>query len=165
MTEKTPEKLSISRPEILSVLDSISLFGGLDADQLGELIALLGQVSYRSGEEIFTRGAQPSHIYIVWKGRVRLDFGVSDHPLAKLHFDPGACFGETSVIGIQPHVASAIADGPTQLLVLSRSALLNLYETDTKLFALLVMNIAREAARRLHEADKLMSDFSGSIGE
>ena len=43
-------------------------------------------------------------------GRVRLDFGMPDHPLAQLHFEAGECFGETSVIGIQPHIASALAD-------------------------------------------------------
>jgi len=36
---------------------------------------------------------------------------------------------------------------------------MNLYETDTYLFAILVLNIAREAAPRLHEADKRMSEF------
>lgn len=156
MTEKTPLPLTVSDEEILSVLDQISLFGGLDQKQIDTLLSVMGQVSYSENEEIFVRGTQPSHIYIVLSGSVKLDFGVRDHPLAKLHFDAGACFGETSVIGIQPHVASAIADQTTELLVLSREALMGLYETDTNLFALLILNIARESARRLHNTDKWM---------
>lgn len=161
MTEKTPQPLSISVTEIRSILDQISLFGGLNEAQIGSLLSLMGQVSYLSGEEIFSRGAQPSHIYIVLRGQVKLDFGVPKHPLENLHFDIGACFGETSVIGIQPHVASAITAEPTELLVLSREALMSLYESDTNLFAMLVLNIAREAARRLHDTDKWMA----GIGE
>ena len=160
MTEKEPQALGIPREEILRILDKITLFGGLDDSQLDTLLNLVGQVNYGTGELIFSRGAQPSHIYIVLKGRVRLDFGVPDHPLAQLHFDAGDCFGETSAIGIQPHVASAIADLPTELLVLSRKALLNLYETHTALFGLLVLNIAREAARRLHNTDRWISELS-----
>jgi CRP/FNR family cyclic AMP-dependent transcriptional regulator len=163
MTEKPPLPLTASHEEILPVFDKISLFGGLDKVQTSGLLSLMGQVSYSEDEEIFLRGAQPSHIYIVVSGRVRLDFGVPDHPLAELHFDAGDCFGETSVIGIQPHVASAIADQATQLLVLSREALMSLYATDTNLFALLVLNIAREAARRLHEADKRLSEFPAKL--
>lgn len=161
MTEKPPQPLSFFYAEILPVLSKISLFGGLNEQQVKELLPLIGQVSYQPEEEIFFRGAQPSHIYIVMSGRVKLDFGASDHPLAKLHFNAGDCFGETSVIGIQPHVASAIADEVTQLLVLSRAALMSLYERDTQLFALLILNIAREAARRLHNTDKWMAGEEG----
>jgi len=94
MVEKTPLPLTALHEEILQVFDKISLFGGLDKVQTSSLLSLEGQVSYSENEVIFVRGAQPSHIYIVLNGRVRLDFGATDHPLADLHFDAGACFGE-----------------------------------------------------------------------
>lgn len=161
MTEKAPQPLSISHEEILPLLDKISLFGGLNEKQIAYLLSVMGQVSYDANEEIFARGTQPSHIYIVFSGSVRLDFGAPNHPLKDLRFDAGACFGETSVIGIQPHVASAIADQPSELLVLSREMLMGLYESEIQLFALLVLNIARESARRLHNTDKWMMGSPG----
>jgi CRP-like cAMP-binding protein len=154
MTEKLPQALTAAREDILRIVDQISLFGGLEPAQLDRLLDLMGEVDYAANEQIFAIGDQPSHIYIVLEGRVRLDFGNPAHPLTDIHFDVGACFGETSVIGIQPHSASAISDASTRLVVLSRAALLNLFQSDTALFALLVLNIAREAARRLHATDQ-----------
>lgn len=159
MTEKQPRELDVSREDILAVIDSISLFGGLTPEQLDEIIRLIGTCSYRTGEQIFARGDQPSHIYIVFSGSVRLDFETKHHPLSGLVFNQGECFGETSVIGIQPHSASAFAEQNTQLLVIARDVLLALYQDNLPLFGILVLNIAREAARRLHTTDQWFSEY------
>ncbi len=102
MTEKIPQAVTPEPAQFAVLLKHISLLGGLDASQVQKLCSLLQQVEYLDGEQIFRRGDQPSHIYIVQSGRVRIDFGRPDHPLSDIHFDAGECFGETSVIGIQP---------------------------------------------------------------
>ncbi len=55
--------------------------------------------------------------------------------------------------------ADAIAEGEVRLWVLSREALLNLFETDVPLFSLLVLNISREATRRLHATDQWFTRY------
>ena len=110
----------------------------------------LEEVSYSSGDHIFEQGSEPSHIYIIRTGQVKLVAGDSNTSLELIEFEPGDCFGETSVIGIVPHEASAVSAGGTELLILSRKALLNFYKTDLELFSLLILNIAREACRRLY---------------
>lgn len=62
-------------------------------------------------------------------------------------------------MGLQPHGATAIAMGKTELIVLSRSALLSIYESDLELFSILILNIAREVARRLHGSEKIMLHY------
>ena len=71
----------------------------------------------------------------------------------------GECFGETSVIGIQPHFSSAVADRTTELIVLERKVLLNIFESDKELFGLLILNIARETSRRLRKSEEELANY------
>ncbi|NQV31473.1 MAG: cyclic nucleotide-binding domain-containing protein, partial [Phycisphaeraceae bacterium] len=119
----------------------------------------LEEVSYHSGDHIFEQGSEPSHIYIIRRGQVKLVAGDANTSLELIEFEPGDCFGETSVIGIVPHAASAVSAGNTELLILSRKALLNFYKTDLELFSLLIMNIAREACRRLSQTDEILLHY------
>lgn len=145
--------------DILPILNEISIFAGLSQTQLHMLIRLLKRVFYKTGERIFSEGEQPSYIYIVRSGCVKLAVGVDQAPLELMVFAEGACFGETSVIGIQPHAATTVAAEDTELIVLSRDALLSLLKSDLELFSILILNIAREACRRLHKTDEILLHY------
>ena len=80
-------------------------------------------------------------------------------PLELIVVEEGQCFGETSVIGIQPHAATAVTTEDTELIVLSRNALLSLLKTDLELFSILILNIAREACRRLYKTDEILLHY------
>lgn len=145
--------------EVRPLISKISVFAGLSNEQLDVLFQNLHKVYYQAGEKIFEEGTPPSHIYIVKSGKVKLAINVEDTPLELVVFEEGRCFGETSVIGIQPHSATAIAMEPTELIVLSRSALLSLLKSDLELFSMLILNIAREACRRLHKTDETLLHY------
>ena len=145
--------------EVLAMLNEISIFAGLDETQLNTLFSELEEVSYGHGDVIFEQGSEPSHIYIIRQGQVKLAVGDDSTDLELIEFEPGDCFGETSVIGIVAHAASAVAKGDTELLLLSRKALLNFYKTDLNLFTLLIMNIAREACRRLSHTEEILLHY------
>jgi len=124
------------------------------------LFKLLRRVSYKAGEVVFFQGAEPSHIYIIQSGRIKLVVGKDDTLFELVVFGQGDCFGETSVIGIQPHVATATATEDTELIVLSRQALLSIYKQDLELYSILLLNIAREACRRLHHSDEVLLHYA-----
>lgn len=145
--------------EVLAMLNEISIFAGLDESQLEGLFQELEEASFDPDDKVFEQGSEPSHIYIVRKGQVKLVVGDGQTALELIAFDPGDCFGETAVIGIVPHSASAVAVGQTELLILSRKALLNFYKTDLDLFTLLMMNIAREACRRLSHTEEILLHY------
>jgi len=144
---------------VLEILNRIAIFAGLSQKQLYSLFGLLKQVSYKSQEIIFRQGQHPSHIYIVESGSVKLVVYKDDVPLELAMFDKGSCFGESSVIGIQPHAATAIASVDTSLIVLSRDSLLAIYKSDLELFSILILNIAREISRRLHSSDEVLFHY------
>ena len=145
--------------DILPILNKISIFAGFSDKQLYTLFRLLEKAYYKAGQNIFSEGQQPSHIYIVRSGSVKLIVNAEQTPLELVVFEEGQCFGETSVIGIQPHAATAISVKDTELIVLSRNSLLSLFKIDLELFSILILNIAREACRRLHRTDEILMHY------
>jgi len=145
--------------EVRAILRKITILAGLTEQQLCRVLELLDKVTYQAGEYVFEQGQQPSHIYIIKSGRVKLVAQEEDTNLELIVFEQGKCFGESSIIGIQPHAATAIAIEPSELMVLSRNALLSLYKTDLELFSILILNIAREACRRLHSTDEVLLHY------
>ena len=144
---------------ILPILSNISILAGLSRDQLDSLFKLMEKATYRKGETVFRQGKQPTHIHIVKSGSVRLVVSKDDTPFELVIFGQGQCFGESSVIGIQPHAATAFAIEDTELVVLSRTALMSLYDSDIHLFSTLMLNIARESCRRLHTSSETMLHY------
>jgi CRP-like cAMP-binding protein len=146
--------------KVLPILNKIAIFGGLDDKQLYTVFHLLEVEYYKKGEFIFRQGDAPSHIRIVRSGKVHIVENVDDTPLELFEFNPGDCFGETSVIAIHLHTASALAIEDTELLVVPRDKLFGLYDADPKLFGMLMMNIAREACRRLNKTEEVMLHYA-----
>jgi len=145
--------------DVRPILKEITVFGGLSEEQLRAVLKLLRCVSYKANETVFRQGEEPSHIYIIRQGEVKIIVSRFDEPLEIASFKTGQCFGETSVIGIQSHSASAYAVTDTELIVLERNALFSLFESDKELFGLLVLNIARETCRRLHRTDQILLNY------
>ncbi len=157
-SDKHSERL-LDIENVLPILNKISIFAGLSDKQLYTVFRELERVSYEDGALIFEQGSEPSHIYIIQEGMVKLMVGDEHTSLELIELMVGACFGETAVIGILPHAASAVAVGQTELVVLSRHALLVLYKADLELYSLLILNIAREACRRLYQTDHILLHY------
>ena len=151
--------LITEKKDIIPILSDISIFGALSEEQLHFVSKLLKKVHYSSGEYIFRQNTEPSHIYIIRSGEVKIIADVDDTPLEIIALGIGRCFGETSVIGISPHSANAVAVKDTELIVLSRESLLSIFDSDKALFGLLILNIAREACRRLHKTDEILLHY------
>ncbi|MHC4873805.1 MAG: cyclic nucleotide-binding domain-containing protein [Planctomycetota bacterium] len=159
MSDHDPLEPLLDVEEVVPILNKIAVFGGLNDRQLADIFKLLQKTKYAKGSFVFEKGDSPSHIYIVLSGRVELLLEAGGKFLAKNIFEKGDCFGETAVIGIQKHTASAVALEETKLIVLPRKALFNIWETDKELFGMLVLNIAREACRRLNQADETLLHY------
>ena len=114
--DKEPRRFS-HVDDVMAILNQISIFAGLNDCQLYAIFQELEEVSYSQDEFIFEQGTEPSHIYIILKGAVKLTVGQDSTSLELIEFRPGDCFGETSVIGIVPHEASAVAACDVELLV------------------------------------------------
>jgi CRP-like cAMP-binding protein len=145
---------------VLPVLNKIAILGGLDDNQLYTVFRMLEVEHHGTGEFIFRQGDNPSHIRIIRSGRVRIVEDVDGTPMEFFEFGTGDCFGEASVIAMHAHTASAIAVEDTELLVIPHGKLFGLYDSDPKLFGMLVLNIAREVCRRLNKTEDIMLHYA-----
>jgi len=155
------EPLPLLEPDkVRAIVNQISLLGGLNEAQLKTILDELRTLYYKKDDVIFKQNSLPTFIYIVLNGQVKTFSDYKGTILELLVVDPGQCFGETSMIGIQPHSVTAVALENCELLVLSRDAMLSLFEKDKELYSMLLLNIAREAARNLRDSREHFIEYA-----
>lgn len=148
--------------KIRPILSDISLLGGLTDAQLETVFAELRTLQFKKDDTIFKQNEQPTYIYIVLSGRVKIVSSYKDTTLELFEVGPGQCFGETALIGIQPHSASAIALQDCEIIVISRDALQSIYDQDKELYSMLVLNIARETSRLLRSSRERFVEYAST---
>ncbi|MBN1980028.1 MAG: cyclic nucleotide-binding domain-containing protein [Chitinivibrionales bacterium] len=150
------ETPSINDAHVRSLLTTVTIFSGISNENLQFIYDHCSLVSKKSGELIVEEGTDATDIYIVLSGAVKIVLNLQEDPLEIIEIGPGNCIGEASVIGIQRHSATAVVSDDCLLLVISRTALLEIYNTNKDVFSLLILNIARELARRLYHSDQVL---------
>lgn len=149
----------LNKEKILSLSHKISLFGGLTDEQLDLVLDHCRGAKYSAEEVIYLQDSNPTYIYIVIQGRIKL---LRNFPSGSLEMGSpgqGHSFGEASLIGIESHGATAVAGEESELLVLSGETLRTLWHKDKSLYAMLMMNIARELGKRLHKAESTLFHY------
>jgi CRP-like cAMP-binding protein len=141
---------------IAPLLSDVSMFGGITEAQQNEIINRLEIGTFKRGETIFQAGDDPKHIYIVKSGLVALFISDGEMNVEKKRLGKGECFGHVALISVNKHNVSAVAVVESDILVFSKELLHDLHQEDSELFSLLVLNIARELARRLQFTDDLL---------
>jgi CRP/FNR family cyclic AMP-dependent transcriptional regulator len=116
----------------LAILSQSTLFGPLPPDML-ERLATAGDVhTYRTGEQVFSKGDPGNHLFVIGKGRIKIASRAPDGRETVLNLlGPGAAFGEVAVIEGGLRTADAEAAEPAQLLLLRRAPMLTALATDT----------------------------------
>jgi CRP/FNR family transcriptional regulator, cyclic AMP receptor protein len=160
MSSSKPYLPLLDIENVLPILNKISILGGLNDRQIYTIFRKMESVSYRAGETIFEQGDKPSHIYIIRRGGVKMVAEADGTPMELVEYGEGQCFGETAAIGILPHSATALVVRDADLIVLSGRAIHELYREDSALFGILILNIAREACRRLHKTDEILLHYA-----
>jgi len=142
-----------------SLIDEISLFGGIDRAIVDRIIPRCEVVTKCEGELLYHENDPASEIYIILTGRIKLVNNLEENPYELIELYPGHSLGETSVIGIEPHGSTALVTEDATLMVLSRAVLNQLHREEPEVFTVLILNIARELARRLHRNRKTLADI------
>ena len=138
------------------IISKVRIFGGVTDAQLGVILRRLELWILQAGEVVFRKGDEPMHIYIVKSGKIDLQLSEKDVIIHKHALQLGECFGEASLMSMHKHTSTASAAVDSEIMVLSRKVLIDLKHEDVELFALLMMNLARELARRLYITDQML---------
>ncbi len=145
--------------QLLTILQKVTIFSGFSEMQIRDVCDKCSIIDAEIGDILLEEKMPATEIFILLIGKVSIVLNLKEDPLEVIEFGPGNCIGEASVIGIQEHSASAVVMENATLLVLSRQVLMGLFENDKGLFALLILNIARELARRLYRTDQILFHY------
>jgi CRP-like cAMP-binding protein len=147
-----------------TMLREIGLFGALSDEVLAHLARTLKPLSLGSGDLVFREGEPAHEMYVLLEGEVevlRRSRAGRDHRIALL--GPNDCFGEMSVVDMQPRSATVRAVAPSRVLRMSTEDMDGLYRHDLKSYALITLNIARDLSRRLRVTDGILADFTVTV--
>lgn len=139
-------------------LQNLAVFGGLSDSAMDRVIAHLRRRSLPAESEIVAEGAFAREMFVVEDGEVEVLVRREAQELVLAVLRRGACFGEMSLLDIQPRSATVRTRSPATLLVLGYRDVQAIQAADPEAFTMLVMNTAREVSRRLRLANQLLVD-------
>ena len=110
--------MSTSPPEVAQC----PIFQDLAPHELGQVVELLEDVSFKAGEVILREGHSTQHLWIIVRGRCEVAKSAKDGSQRQLAIlEPGSVFGEMSFFRSAPHSASVRAVSDGKALRLSRN--------------------------------------------
>jgi CRP-like cAMP-binding protein len=150
-------------PVTIAQLREVGLFGALSDEFLEHLVSTLTVQRILPGDAIFREGDPAREMYVVLDGEIEvLKKSRRGRETRVAILGPNDCFGEMSIIDMQPRSATVRALGPARLLRISTEEMDALYRHDLKSYTLIVLNIARDLSRRLRVTDGLLADFTAT---
>ena len=167
MSSVKPPPPQRSEPPITNAqLRDVGLFGALSDEFLAHLVTTLTVLRIGPGENIFKEGDPAREMYVVLDGEIEvLKKSRRGRETRVAILGPNDCFGEMSIIDMQPRSATVRALGPARLLRITTEEMDALYRHDLKSYTLIVLNIARDLSRRLRVTDGLLADFTATVIE
>ncbi len=111
----------------MEVLAENPFFRGLTREQSDLLIPLFTPFSVPGGSVIFGQGDEATHLYVIQRGSVTIQYKPYDGPMITLsHLEIGEIFGWSSVLGAPSYTSDAISITYVEALRLRGSDLLQL---------------------------------------
>jgi hypothetical protein len=135
---------------VINMLKSPAIFEGLGDGELRKIARLFKQKLYQPGEMVFKKGDPGDESFIVTRGHVDLCLDGSPRPVASL--SNGQIFGELALLDGSPRTARAISRQPTVMLVIERSAFVELCQREPHLGLIVIQNIAEDLSTKLRRA-------------
>jgi len=140
----------------IRLLQEMSIFGGCTPASIELLLERARALRVDRGDFFFREGDAGTSAFVLERGEVAIvkRFEGEDYFLRTL--EAGTCFGEVALMDFFPRSASVAAVTDCRALEFHARDLLELARKDPEQFSLVYMNIARELARRLRDANELL---------
>lgn len=148
-------------------LKQVSIFNGLNDEELHDLISVAKKRVFRSGEVIFHRDDPGQVLYIIKEGKVKICLISPDgQEISLVVFGKGEYFGEFALLDGLPRSADAIALEKVESYTLQRSDFHNVIMKHPRI-AIQIMEILCERLRRTDQQveDLIVLDVYGRVAK
>ena len=138
-----------------NALAATPLLAGLKLPAL-ELLADEGTVrEFDAGTWIVREGEEGHSLFIIVEGEVDVVKGEGTaHPVTLARLHAGTFFGEMCVVDPVPRAASVRAVPPVSAVEIKAATLYHLFQKMPDQYAIMILNLARDMARRLRSLDE-----------
>ena len=153
-----PQSLATNSDYNRSLLDSLDLFRGVQADDVHDLLQRCERRDLAAGELLLSPGAKNEHVFIVLSGSLSIHVGSVETPVLAT-MDVGACVGEMSIIEDRDPSAFVIGAEPSHLLVIHQSVLWEMVDASHD-FA---KNLLVVLSERVRSHNRVIADSFGEI--
>lgn len=145
----------------LQLLQAMPIFGAIEEPALELLLEHCPEeIQVTANDYFFKEGDEASSLFILKSGRVLV---LKGNNIKLQYLSDGDCFGEMSLIDLNPRSASVLAVEDCLALEISHQALYVLYERYLSQFVIIQMNLAREVSRRLRALDERLSNLDKEL--
>ena len=155
------ENLFRPRPEwqdqAAAMLAETPIFAPVPRKTLRRLVESMHLRPYQDGETVFAVGEPGLGMYLVLSGEVNIE--LNQQSLARL--SAGDFFGEIALFGEEVRTATAVAEGPTQLVAFFRPDLEEWLERSPETGVKLLLQLGHVLAQRLRKTNERLMRAEG----
>ena len=143
----------------MEFLSEVSLFKGLNKEELKEIYENLEEVEFESGRIIFEEGAPGNEMYIIKEGKVEVRLKRGDLILVLAELKKGDFFGEFSLVQEAERSATCVATQKVNLFSLSKEKFWKIAEKNPRIGLKILKNLSEEMAERIRETNKNLETY------
>lgn len=141
---------------VLQVVKGTPLFYELYDDEILKIVEKCRVLNLAPGDHIFKTNDVGDEIFLILNGSALVKRG--EVTLAKLR--KGDLFGEMVLLKDNIRKADIYVDNFSDVLVLSYNDIFSLYESNIKIFSIIMLNLSRMLATRLNDAGEKIASLS-----
>ncbi|MEX0798207.1 MAG: cyclic nucleotide-binding domain-containing protein [Bacteriovoracaceae bacterium] len=144
---------------ILQVVKGCPIFYELYDQEIMKIVGLCRVLNLEPGDHVFKNGDTGNEIFLLLQGSASVMKG--DLELAQLR--KGDLFGEMVLLKENVRNADIRVNNFADVLVMDYEDIFGLYERDTKIFSILMLNLSRMLATRLNGAGEMIGQLKRDL--
>lgn len=142
------------------LLKGCPLFYELYDEEINKIIKKSRVSTYKKNQYIIKEGESGKDLYIIILGNATIRKSINDKEVKLIELNRGDLFGEMVIINELERTASVCAETECDILIISYNEIYSLFKSQTKLFSLLILNLARLLTKRLKETNQKLEKLS-----
>ena len=149
---------------IVERLSAVDIFAPLSADETSMLAQAAVRHVFAPGETVIRAGDPGSSMFVVHKGRVRVQVSDNGRPRTVATLNEGDFFGEMALFTGEPRTANVLALEETEVLEIGHAAMKRVFDTNPDLVESLSFIMAERRQGLASQAEDAATSSNSSAG-
>jgi CRP/FNR family transcriptional regulator, cyclic AMP receptor protein len=150
---------------MIDLIKSCPLFHELFDREIEHIISRCMVAKYESGDMIIRENEEGQDFFLLLSGTCVVSRETDGKVIELTELKRGEVFGETVLINETIRSTNVEAKNDCDVLIISHEVIFDLYQKNTKVFALLILNLARLLMKRLRASNDVVSNFHKNLDE